>query len=166
MRLGAYSSLGVMTIMEVGDSFSSKYGFSYEDMVMNCIGAAAGYWFGTHPEWQKRLDLRLEYAPSLRNFDSDVGTDYEHQKYLLALKADGFDKLHDSPFSYLELHLGYYARGYDDYKSYLVDDDRKRSVYVGLGLNVGKLVKKVWDTQIFNYLQIPYTYVPLEHDLD
>lgn len=166
MRLGAYSSLGVMTIMEIGDSFSSKYGFSYEDMVMNCIGAAAGYWFGTHPEWQKRLDLRLEYAPSLSNFESDVGTDYEHQKYLLALKADGFDKLHDTPLSYLELHLGYYARGYDDYRSYLVDDDRKRSVYVGLGLNVGKLVKNVWDTPIFNYLQIPYTYVPLEHDLD
>jgi len=45
---------------------------------MNCVGAATGYWFGTHPEWQQRVDLRLEYAPSLSDFETDVITDYEH----------------------------------------------------------------------------------------
>lgn len=165
IRLGTFSALGAMTIMELGDSFS-KYGFSYEDMLMNCVGAVAGYWFGTNPEWQKRLDLRLEYAPSLSDFETDVITDYEHHKYLLALKADGFDTLRDTPIGYFELHLGYYARGYDDYHSSQPDDDRERTVYVGLGLNVGKVIKSVWDTRIFNYLQLPYTYLPLEHDLD
>lgn len=165
ITLGTFSALGTMTIMELGDSFS-EYGFSHEDMLMNCVGAAGGYWFGTHPEWQKRLDLRLEYAPSLNNFETDVITDYEHHKYLLAVKAQGFDALRDTPLSYLELHLGYYARGYNDYHSNLGDDDRQRTVYVGLGLNVGKLIENVWETRIFDYLQLPYTYLPLEHDLD
>jgi hypothetical protein len=165
MQLGTFSALGTMTIMELGDSFS-KYGFSYEDMLMNCVGAAAGYWLGTHPEWQQRLDLRLEYAPSLSHFESDVVTDYEHHKYLLALKADGFDMLKETPLRYLELHLGYYVRGYDDYKSYQVYDDRERNVYAGLGLNVGKVIENVWETSIFDYLQLPYTYLPIEHDLN
>lgn len=165
LRLGALSALGTMTVMELGDSFSD-YGFSYEDMLMNCLGAAAGYWMGTHPEWQRRLDLRLEYAPSLSDFETDVITDYEHHKYLLALKADGFDILGDSPLRYLELHLGYYVRGYDDYKPYQPDDDRERIVYLGLGVNVGKLIEGVWKTRIFDYLQPPYTYIPIEHDLN
>jgi len=165
MRLGAFSAMGTMAIMELGDSFSD-YGFSYEDMLMNCVGAATGYWFGTHPEWQQRVDLRLEYAPSLSDFETDVITDYEHHKYLLALKANGFDLLRDSPLRYFELHLGYYTRGYDGYNSSLTNDDRVRTVYVGLGLNVGKVIESVWETRIFNYLQLPYTYLPLEHDLD
>lgn len=165
ITLGTFSALGTVTIMELGDSFSD-YGFSYEDMIMNCVGAAAGYWFGTHPEWQRRLDLRLEYAPSLSDFETDAITDYEHHKYLLALKADGFDMLRDTPLSYLELHLGYYARGYNDYRPQLGEDQRERVVYVGLGLNVGKIIENIWETRIFNYLQLPYTYLPLEHDLN
>ncbi len=165
MRLGTFSALGTMTIMELGDSFS-EYGFSHEDMLMNCVGAAAGYWFGTHPEWQKRIDLRLEYAPSLSDFESDVSTDYEHHKYLIALKASGFDMLRDTSLGYLELHLGYYTRGYDDYQPSLANDGRERTVYVGLGLNVGKLIESIWETRIFNYIQLPYTYLPLERDLD
>ena len=133
---------------------------------MNCVGAAAGYWFGTHPEWQKRLDLRLEYAPSLSDFETDVVTDYEHHKYLVAVKANGFDSLKESPLSYLELHFGYYTRGYDDYHPNRGSDDRERTLYVGMGLNVGKIIENVWDTRIFNYLQLPYTYLPVEHDLD
>lgn len=165
MRLGAFSSLGTMAIMELGDSFSD-YGFSYEDMLMNCVGAAIGYWSGTHPEWQQRVDLRLEYAPSLSDFETDVVTDYEHHKYLLAFKADGFNLLRDSPLRYFELHLGYYSRGYDDYNSSLGSDDRERTVYIGLGLNVGKVIESVYETRILNYLQLPYTYLPLEHDFD
>jgi len=165
IKLGTFSSLGVMTIMEAGDAFSD-YGFSYEDAIMNCLGAVTGYWFGTHPEWQKRATLRLEYAPSLSDFETDVITDYEHHKYLLAIKGDGFDALHDTPLSYFELHVGYYTRGYDDYHPNRGDDDRERTAYIGAGLNVGKLIENIWDTRLFDYLQVPYTYVPLEHDLD
>jgi hypothetical protein len=107
-----------------------------------------------------------QYAPSLHNFEGDVITDYQNHKYLLALKADGFELLRNTPLSYLEVHLGYYARGYDNYQSSSGDDDRERTLYVGLGLNVGKLIESIWETRVFIYLQLPYTYVPLEHNLD
>jgi hypothetical protein len=58
MRLGAVSAMGIMTLGEVGDSFS-RYGFSYEDLVADFSGAVAGYWLGSEPEWRQRLDLRL-----------------------------------------------------------------------------------------------------------
>ena len=74
--------------------------------------------------------------------------------------------LKDTPLRYLELHLGYYVRGYDDYKSYQPYDDRERNVYAGLGLNVGKVIESVWETRIFDYLQVPYTYFPVKHDLN
>jgi hypothetical protein len=74
--------------------------------------------------------------------------------------------MRNTPLGYLEVQLGYYARGYDDYQSSGVDDDRERTLYVGLGLNVGKLIGSIWETRVFNYLQLPYTYVPLEHSLD
>jgi hypothetical protein len=165
MRLGTFSALGTMTIMELGDSFSN-YGFSYEDTLMNCVGAVAGYWFGTRPEWRKRIDLRLEYVPDMDDLKADVITDYQHQKYLLAVKASGFDMLRDTPVAYLELQFGYYTRGYDDYRPSLIDDRRERTLYLGLGLNVGKLIGSVWKTRIFNYVQLPHTYLPLEHDLN
>jgi hypothetical protein len=85
---------------------------------------------------------------------------------MLAFKADGFNLLRDSPLRYFELHLGYYTRGHDDYNASLGNDDRERTVYIGLGLNVGKVIESVYETRIFNYLQLPYAYLPLEHDFD
>ena len=50
IRLGALSSLGVTGLIEVGDAFSD-YGFSYEDMIFNTLGVAAGYLLWSFPEW-------------------------------------------------------------------------------------------------------------------
>ncbi len=98
---------------------------------------------------------------------TDVTTDYDRHKYLLAFKLDGFDTFRDTPLRYLELHLGYYARGYDQYDGLPWQvDERFRTVYVGVGLNVGRLLKPLWDTQRFNYIQMPYTYAPYNHRLD
>jgi len=42
IKLGCLSSLGIQTLIEIGDSFSS-YGFSYEDELFNILGVAIGY---------------------------------------------------------------------------------------------------------------------------
>jgi len=148
-RMGALSSLGVTTLMEVGDSFS-PFGFSVEDLLMNSLGAGLGLAFDRHPELQRKVDLRLEYHPSLSgDFEPDLVTDYEHLKYLLAL----------------ELHFGYYTRGYNN-DSPNLPDQRQRTLYVGIGLNVGHLLQPLWETRLFNYLQLPYTYLDLRHNLD
>lgn len=162
---GPLSSFAVTGLMEVGDSFSDDHGFSYEDMVANLFGAGAGYLLLRYPVWQKRIDLRWEYNPDVSDFESDITTDYQNAKYLLALKAEGFEQIENPVLQALELHLGYYARNYDGYKASR-NDDRKRFIYAGVGINVGRLIRPLWDTRLFNYLQLPYTYLEVRDQLD
>jgi len=165
-RLGIWSSLGMMTLMEVGDSFSSEYGFSYEDMLMNLAGAGFSYLLELHPALDRKLDMRVEYSPEFgSDYQFDAFTDYQHLKYLLALKAEGFESIHNPWLQALELHLGYYARKYASY-GIGEPDLRKRTLYVGLGVNISYLLKNWIETSIFDYLQLPYTYLPLEHKFD
>jgi hypothetical protein len=150
---GAWSSFAIMGFMELGDSFSS-YGFSYEDMLMNTAGAAASYLFFKYPELDKKLDLRWEYKPNPD--ETDFFTDYQHSKYLVALQLDGFDQLNGSPLEYLELHAGYYIRGFDER-----EPDRERNLYVGIGVDVGKILTQLGCGSfctMFHYYQAPYTY--------
>jgi hypothetical protein len=57
IRLGALSSLGVMGLIEVGDAFSDQYGFSYQDMLFDTFGVAAGYLLWSFPELSRKIDL-------------------------------------------------------------------------------------------------------------
>lgn len=162
---GPISSFGLTGLMEVGDSFSVDHGFSWEDMTANLAGATVGWLLLRYPDWQRKVDLRWDYRPSLSEFEPDISTDYEHSRYLLALKAEGFEALRKPGLEYLELHLGYYARGYADYRPSL-PDARRRTLYVGVGLNVGKLLRPLWNTRLFDYLQVPYTDLPINLRLD
>jgi uncharacterized protein YfiM (DUF2279 family) len=162
---GALSSLGFHTLMEVGDSFSG-FGFSYEDMIVNLAGAGAGYLLRAYPHIGEKIDIRIEYAPSLSgNNSTDVFTDYEHQKFVVAVKGEGFEGLRGSIFEYLEFQAGYYARGYDDFVRG-GPETRRRTLYWGLGLNVGRAISHFWDTALFDYFQLPGTYIPFEVELD
>lgn len=152
---GALSGFGLTGLMEAGDSFSS-YGFSYEDMVMNTLGSAAGYLLWTRPDLQRLIDIRLEITP---RFDqADVFTDYEHLKYLVALKFDGIEALRKGPLRYLDLQLGYYARNY----SQSDPASRERNLYVGVGLNLSRVfgdMKLRRTARVFNYVQLPDTHL-------
>jgi len=161
---GAWSAFGVTTLMELGDSFSDDYGFSYEDQLMNIGGATLGYLLDYYPSVANKIDIRWEYNPNLGNPKGDFVTDYEHSRYLLALKASGFERITNPWIKPLELQFGYYTRGYADYDSAL-PDQRKRAVYGGLGVNIGFLLEPLWKTRLFDYVQIPYTHVDVElHD--
>ncbi|RME38875.1 MAG: DUF2279 domain-containing protein [Deltaproteobacteria bacterium] len=162
---GPISSIGLTGLMEVGDSFSVDHGFSWQDMTANLAGATVGWLLLRYPDWQRKVDLRWDYRPSLSDPETDISTDYEHSRYLLALKAEGFEALRRPGLDYLELHLGYYARGYADYRPGL-PDSRRRTLYVGVGLNVGKLLRPLWNTRLFDYLQVPYTDLPIHLRLD
>jgi uncharacterized protein YfiM (DUF2279 family) len=157
--LGSISSFGLTTWMELGDSFS-RYGFSYEDVVMNLMGSAAGYWLYTCPAVAQKIDFRMEYRP---DFDElDFFTDYERQKFLVALKFDGFDFAQKNYLKYLELHLGYFTRGYE------ADTRRERNLYIGIGLNLSRLFKGLsmpGTARAFNYIQLPYSYIGMDRDL-
>jgi len=160
---GVLSNLGIETFMEVADGFSSQ-GFSYEDLVANVAGSAVAYVWGKYPSLARKIDFRMEYTPEFSSDDLGFPTNYGNQKFLIAVKADGFDAIKNPYLRYLELHGGYYTRGYEDYEPN-GPDHRRRTVFVGLGINVNKLVRMIWDTRVFDYIQIPYTSINLDINL-
>jgi hypothetical protein len=161
---GVLSNLGVQAFMEVADGFSSQ-GFSYEDLVMNIAGTGVAYIWGRYPSLARKIDFRMEYTPKFDSHDFGFSTNYERQKFLIALKADGFDAIKNPYLQYLEFHVGYYARHYKNYEEG-GPDDRRRHIYVGLGFNISKLLQKAVDTRVLDYIQIPYTSVNKGFNLD
>jgi hypothetical protein len=92
-RASALTSLGVMTLLEVGDS-TSGYGFSYEDLIMDSLVAGVSYLLNTNPSLEEKLDFRIEYWPSKGLTDrDDYAADYSGMKHLFAIKGSGFDSL-------------------------------------------------------------------------
>jgi len=164
---GPLTSWVFQGMMEIGDSFSESQGFSYEDLLMNTVGAAFYYAREKYPEVERKVDLRLEYVPDLDS-DVDFFTQYNSMKYLMALKFSGFDSMEDTAMKYFELQVGYYSRGYSEHKNYN-DEDRERVIYVGVGINSSEVLKAMgWNktSKILNYYQLPYTYVPFGYDFD
>ncbi|MDX1296091.1 MAG: DUF2279 domain-containing protein [Sulfurimonadaceae bacterium] len=163
-RYAAYSSFFINTIMEVGDAFSS-YGFSKEDFVMNTLGSYLGYLFERNKELDELVDIRLEYFPSSKVREgevTDIVTDYDGMKFLAAFKCDAMEPFQDNPMmKYLEFHVGYYTRGNHE-------NAPERTVYLGLGLNLSKLLDGRSSTAetLLEYYQVPFTYLPYEHDYD
>ena len=158
---GALSAFAITGYMELGDSFSD-FGFSWEDMTMNALGSVAGYYLYKYPQLAEKIDFRVEY--SFNPTQSDFSTDYENLKHLLALKGSGFAGLNQGLTKYLELHLGYYTRGFDD-----DDGDKHRYLYVGLGLNVSELFARRGyrkTATFFNFVQPPFTYLEARRDLN
>lgn len=154
------SSLLLTGFIELGDGFS-PYGVSWEDMTMNLAGGLIGYQLATHEGWQRRLDLRMEYVPS---GNPDPLTDYQHARYLAALKLNGFAALERTPLQWLELHAGYYARGYDDPSA----PDRRIS-YLGLGINFSALLARTgWrrTAKVLQFYQVPGTSLRADHEHD
>jgi hypothetical protein len=162
---GTLSSFGVNAVMEIADGFSPSQGFSYEDTIMNILGCGFGYIRGEYPNLAKKIDFRLEYTPKFNSEDFKIGTSYERQKYLIVVKADGFDFIENPYLMYLELHFGYSAHGYDDYEKN-GPDDRHRHLYAGLGLNVTKILRKHVNTTFLDYVQLPYTSINHSFFLD
>ncbi|MGD8810045.1 MAG: DUF2279 domain-containing protein, partial [Gammaproteobacteria bacterium] len=147
-------------------AFSADFGFSYEDALMNVAGAGAAYLLGRYPDLARKIDLRFEYTPKrFSDLTNDFLTNYDNQRYLVALKLDGFDMFHDSYLSYLELHAGYYTRGYEEWDPG-EPDNRRRHLYFGVGFNVSKLVQNFVDVAVFDYVQVPYTTVGVRKGLD
>ena len=109
---GFLLSMGVMATIEVFDGFSTGYGFSWQDMVANSAGAAFGLLKTSIPGFREKFDFRMEYIPSGNVDGFRPHSDYSGQKYLLALKLSGFEGIEDTPLRFVDLHAGYFARGF------------------------------------------------------
>ena len=158
----SFSALALSSLLiEVGDGYS-EHGFSKEDLLADILGVGAGYLLSTHPSLANKVDFRVEYLPTSSSENkTDFTTNYEQMKHLAVLKADGFEIFDDSYLEYLELHFGYYSRNFNHDSLPLAG--RERDLYVGVGLNLSKLLTPYIGSygKVFNYYQVPYSYVEI-----
>jgi hypothetical protein len=134
IRLAGWTTFGIFTGIEVLDGFSRAYQFSAQDAAMNIAGAALGVVLEGNPSLDDKFDFRFAYRRSPGSGFDPFG-DYSGQRYLLVTKADGFAALQRHPvLRYLELGVGYQARGFDP------GGERRRDLYVGISLNLSRLL--------------------------
>lgn len=162
----AVLSMGLMTYVEFFDGFSNDHGFSYEDMVVDALGVGFAYLRHRIPGLREKLDFRLEYWPSGHKGFRPL-SDYSGQRYIMALKLSGFETLRKTPLRYVELHAGYFTRGFLRDER-LAGEDRERTPFLGIGVNLNELFfgwrahesRTCLDRArrlFFEHIQIPYT---------
>lgn len=167
---GAASGMSMFTLIEVGDG-ASRHGFSVGDLVMDATGVCLSYARRRMPALENLVDFRVEYFPSdavLKEGQTDLATDYSGYKYLLALKLSGIPAFERNFLQYVEVHGGYYTRGYlnedEDH-----DSDRERILYAGLALNLSRIFEQQGfrkTSTFLSYYQPPYTYLEAGEDLN
>lgn len=139
-----YSALWASSLMlyvEVFDGYSSDHGFSYEDIIFNSTGIAFSYLRTRNPKLKKLLDFRLDYRPSKGMEGFHPITDYSGMRYLLVAKAAGLPTLSQTPLKYLELNLGYMARGFNGADTEYFPE-RHTELFVGVSFNLDELFFK------------------------
>lgn len=165
---GALLGWGLMFYVELFDGFSNDHGFSNHDLIMNTIGSGISYYKNTVPWLKDTIDLRVEYLPSKAMKGIHPMTDYTGYKYIAVFKPAGLDIFKNSALKYLELHLGYYSRGFKKEDAPYFDN-RTTSLYSAISINLSELVfKKIKNDphntykkmdSFFQYYQVPNLYI-------
>jgi hypothetical protein len=155
-RTAALTALATMTLLEIGDATSSKYGFSTEDLVADAAGVFASWFLASHPKWDRVVDIRMEYWPSAGfRASDDIASDYSGMRHLLAISADVIPKLRHTPLRFLEFQTGYYTRGFRTFDEPL-ENGPERHLYAGVGISLPSLFGgNPISKKVFTYLQFP-----------
>ena len=174
--LGAATSTMAGFVTELGDG-RGLYGFSYEDLLMDTLGAATylgiSYY---HLDDLVSLSAGLVPIPSYPCCVAGAfGKDYTEEIYAANLKIAGLgDRMHfrPGPARFLLFSVSYSAKGYP----YADPDIRERQVGFSLGINFSQILKevgvppdKLWGKVLyflFDVLRIPYTQVGMFYDLN
>ncbi len=160
---GATIGFATLAALEVADGTSERQGFSYSDLVADAAGCLAGYFHETSPWVNRVLDLRAEWFPTQDPVTgTDLTSDYENSSHLLAVNVGGLLSRRPSHWDLLDLQLGYRTRGYD-----ANDRDPERWVFVGAGLNVANLLRRIGfrHAAVFEHLQLPFVSVRIGFEI-
>jgi hypothetical protein len=177
---GAVLAFGIMGLAETLDGFTGRHRFSREDIAANAVGALFSVVRNSVPGMREKLDWRLLYTPpsyeraGITPSETSIIPPYERQRYVMAVKASGFETLKETPLRYLELHVGFDARGFGKNERAL-RYPIERTVYLGVGLNLNEILfgnnslpnlASHRDTlparavrKTLEYIQVPYTAV-------
>ncbi len=161
---GALLGSGLMLYSEIYDGF--KKGFGFYDVAFNSMGAAFSVVRNTVPGLEEKLDFRALIIPNRQIYSPTGKEHYRQLRYMFALELGGFEGLRRSPLRFVELHAGYYGKGFTER-----EEDRgerpQRKLFVGIGLNLNELLFRRNPrtkfgraaSQLLDYWQPPYTYV-------
>ncbi len=120
--LGSVSSIAYMSVIEIQDGFSDKWGFSTGDMLMNIAGA--GIYLSQEFGWkEQRIQVKFSYYPFSYTPDiqaraddlfgkgaaEKILKDYNAQTYWLSINPRSFFPAGKFP-AWLNLAVGYGAR--------------------------------------------------------
>ena len=137
MLVPPFITWSLMLYVELFDGFSVDHGFSYEDLLMDTLGASTSLFRNAFPTVGRAFDFRLEYYPSPQESGFHPMIDYSGQKFLLALRPSGIPVLEHTPLRFAELYLGYYTRGFLDHHDPL---GRRARAFVGVGIDFEELI--------------------------
>lgn len=118
--VGGLTALGIQTIIEIFDGYSTHWGFSKGDMLANISGAAL--FIGQQLAWgEQRMNLRFSFHKTLyaTYHPRELGAnkwqrwlkDYNGQTYWLSLNPASFLSANTRFPSYLNVAIGYGADG-------------------------------------------------------
>ena len=171
---GVSALAGLVT--EIGDG-RGRYGFSYEDFVLDALGAATSLAITRYG-----LDDLIGFRAGLVSRPEVVccpfggtGKDYTQEIYSGDLKIAGLGaraKFNPGPARYLLVTVTYSAKGYP-YSDPFV---RERQVGFEVGLNFGEILRAIgvppekWWGKIlyfgFDVIRLPYTQIGMYYDLN
>lgn len=162
---GAALGVGVMTYAEVLDGFTKRTGFSNEDFAIHFAGAGFALVRNAVPGLRQKLDFRTQIDPSGFGKDLRLVDQLAERRFLFAAQLSGWKRFEDTPWRFVELHAGYFARGFTDAER-ARGEPLKRRLYVGVGFNVQQLFARKPKSFVgrvargaFDYIQLPYTSV-------
>jgi len=161
-------AVGLDVYSELFDAFKERSGFAWSDVGFNVLGAGFSFARNAVPGLKEKVDFRLLFLPNDDIYSFNKKEHFRQQRYLFALKLAGFRGLERSPLRFVELHAGYYARGFTD-RERARGDRLEQKPFVGIGLNLGELLfpqprstaSRVARTGL-EYLQVPYTAVHVD----
>ncbi len=174
--LGAGVSMFAGFVTELGDG-RGHYGFSYEDLTMDTLGAAtylgiAHYGLGDLVGFSAGL---VPSPPAVCCPHGGFGTDYSELVYSGDLKVAGLGhRAHfdPGPARFLLVSLTYGSKGYP----YADPAVRERQIGIFLGVNFVQILREAgvpeekWWGKIayflFDVIRIPYTQIGYQYDLN
>lgn len=177
----AFTAALVGTMIELGDAFTGRYGFSYEDLTMDLAGVAVAVLLERYRVLDEFIGVTMSYWPS-EGFKHDKNKtpmnfagDYSGLKWMVNFKLAGFKYIgFDIPefMRYIQLDAGYYTRDYTDYdeayaKNNNTHTDPKRHLYAGVSVNMREVARDFFKAdkksrwlleQPFKYYHVPAGY--------
>lgn len=157
------------TMIEVGDAFTGRYGFSKEDLIADYVGIAFAVLLEKFPAVDAFIGFTAHYWPT-RGFRNDedktylnFAGDYSGWKYMLNFKLAGFFYLGlELPefLRYVQFDVGYYTREYTEYDNQEGQFDERRHWFFGVSVNMRQVARDFgrWNRNFSWILEQPFKY--------